>query len=111
MPREAALSLGKSVFVLVNKVEIGLAIVTGILIYFTHSGRVVRLALCGAMIPLLLQSVWLLPTLVARTEAILGGRVPEPSLVHPLFTGFEIVKLFALLIGGLWQIRSLTREE
>ncbi len=110
MDREAALSLGKAVFVLVNRVEIGLAIVSGILIYFTHSGRVVRIALCTAMIPLLLQSIWLLPALVARTETILSGRIPEPSLIHPAFTTMELIKLGALLTGGLWQLRVISRE-
>ena len=49
----------------------------------------------------LLQAVWLLPTLDARVEVIIQGGMPPPSALHDVYVVLEATKLGAL-VGAAW---------
>lgn len=53
------------------------------------------------VVVLLLQTMWLLPTLDARAEKLISGIVIPDSNLHFVYVGFEIIKVIALFLFGL----------
>lgn len=51
------------------------------------------------------QASWLLPALSERTDMLLSGLTPPPSMVHGLYSGLHSLKLLLLLFVGL-QVRG-----
>ena len=98
--REIALDVGRVTFTLFNTVELGFLI--ALLIVVRVGARAPRLwAICGGLaLIVLLQSVWLLPELAARTEAIIAGNVPPPSHAHAIYSTLELLKIGTLLYLG-----------
>ena len=63
-------------------------------------------AVCGVLAVILLaQAIWLQPELAARTDLIIAGIEPPPSIAHAAYSVLELTKLALLVYLG---IRSLT---
>lgn len=94
------LGIGRIVFAAVNKAELGLAaLAAGSALYLRVPARVsFALAVVGSI--LLLQTLWLLPVLDARAQALLAGHPAPPNSLHLLYIGLEVVKLLGLLLAG-----------
>ncbi len=101
-----ALGIGRLVFSALNKVEWMFAIV--ILAHFAFDKhRLLNRELIFIGIPvlmLLLQTIWLLPTMGARTDLLIrageGGEA-GPSYLHIYYVGMELVKVVFLFIFGI----------
>lgn len=110
LTREVALDVGRTVFGVLNKVELvifGLLLVLACLRRRTLPGWI-GIGALGAI--LLWQTLWLLPELGMRTELILSGVEPEPSYAHGLYAVLELVKLLLLLTLGIAGLARLSAE-
>ena len=92
-----AMEVGRQEFAVLNRVEIGLAVLTVALAALVRPGRVVALGLALAALVIAVQSLWLLPVLDARALAIIQGETPQPAPWHMLYIVLEVSKLLALL--------------
>jgi len=106
--RPVALDIGRVVFAALNKAELIALLI--LLIIVRVSGRAKELWMqCSALILILLaQSVWLLPELAARSQQIVAGVEPAPSMHHGTYSVLELSKLLLLLYLGF---RSLQATE
>ena len=53
---------------------------------------------------LALQTAWLLPVLQARTELIIQGQTPPPSVSHTIYVVLEVIKAVSLIVYGFWKV-------
>jgi len=106
--RPVALDVGRVVFAALNKAEL-IALVI-LLVVVRVSGTVRKLWMqCSALILILLaQTIWLLPELAARSQQIVAGVEPAPSMLHGTYSVLELSKLLLLLYLGF---RSLQATE
>ena len=104
--RPVALDIGRVVFAALNKAEL-IALVM-LLIIVRVSGRARELWMqCSALILILLaQSVWLLPELAARSQQIVAGVEPAPSMLHGTYSALELLKLLLLLYLGFRSLQA-----
>ena len=112
--REVALDVGRVVFAALDKAEFVALII--LLVLVRASGLAKKLwAACGALaLILIVQSMWLLPELSARTQQIIDGIEPAPSIAHGAYSVLELSKLLILLFTGLRSMQMLpniTRES
>ena len=95
------LDIGRHVFGVFNKVEIGLSLATFGLFLMTRSGLRYGVLLAAAWSALAVESAWLLPVLDQRVTIILEGQLPPATFHHRLYILLEIVKVTALAAYGL----------
>lgn len=109
--RPIALDVGRVVFAALNKAEFVALIV--LLIIVRVSGNVRKLlAVCmGLALILLIQAIWLLPELSARTEQIIAGIEPASSIAHAAYSILELTKLFLLAWIGFQSLRIPSKTE
>jgi hypothetical protein len=101
------LGIGRVVFAALNKVEIVMAVVMTLAIYFRRPKVKTPLTLFGVvLILLILQTVWLLPMLGMRTDMILNGQTPSPSSLHLIYIAFDALKLILLFTTGSLLIKA-----
>ena len=101
MSRPVALDVARTVFNALSKAEFVALIV--LLIIIRTSGRAKELWAFGAVLALILivQSMWLLPELSARTDQIIAGIEPEGSFAHGAYSVLELCKLGLLALLGV----------
>ena len=100
-----ALDVGRLTFGLFALVEWVLA---GLLVATMLTARTAwwHRGLAGLLVGILaLQTMWLLPALDLRVEAIIAGRMPDPSIHHALYAGLEAGKAVALVLLALTALR------
>jgi hypothetical protein len=106
LPLVTALEVGRVTFRLLNQVEWGFAAMLIMVVVVAMGSErrtdVLVAALVIGMI-VLLQTVWLLPELARRTDALTAGLALEPSSLHTLFIAMEAFKCVCL---GFVAIRS-----
>ena len=109
--RPVALDVGRVVFAALNKAEL-IALLL-LLIVVRLSGRARELwAGCSALILILIaQTVWLLPELSARSQQIVAGIEPAPSIVHGAYSILELLKLVLLLYLGFRSLQQFERSR
>lgn len=96
------LGIGQLVFGTLNIMEWIFAIVIGANLLLAKDKPITKneLLFFVPFLLLLMQSIWLLPTLDARSELyIQGSEVPESAL-HFYYVGFEIIKVVCLFAFG-----------
>jgi hypothetical protein len=106
-----AMDVGRQEFGLLNRVEIGLAIVTLALAAYVRPRRVIWLPLAVAALVVAVQALWLLPLLDARALSIIQGETPQPAPWHMVYIVLEVTKLLALLVAGWLALRTLRPER
>ncbi len=108
MTRPVALDVGRVVFAALNKAELVALLI--LLLVVRLSGRARELWIqCSALILIILaQSMWLLPQLAVRSQQIVAGVEPAPSILHGTYSVLELLKLLLLLYLGF---RSLQAAE
>lgn len=105
--RSIALDIGRVVFAGLNKAEFVALIVLLILIRFSDQARKLwPMALVLAAI-LIVQGTWLLPELAARTDLIIAGIEPDPSIAHGAYSVMELTKLGLLFYMGYRSMKLL----
>ena len=98
------LDIGRYVFGTFNKVECAFALIIAILLIIIRKKDRSMILLGLAWIFLALQTAWLLPVLEARTEVIIQGQTPAPSLSHTIYVVLEALKAVAIAVYGFWNI-------
>jgi hypothetical protein len=100
VPLDVALDLGRHVFGIFDKIELGCALIAIALFVATRPKAPVAWPLAIAIIALGLQSWWLLPAMNHRIDMILGGQTPHEAPYHLFYVGLEFCKLAGLLTAG-----------
>lgn len=100
-----ALEVGRVTFRLLARVEWTLAAVLVGWLLWTRRRPPWSVWLAVALV--VLESVWLLPALGVRTDAIRAGRSVPPSSLHGWFVAAEALKCLALAHGSV----TLSRRE
>ena len=105
--RPVALDVGQVVFAALNKAEFVALIILLILVRTAGVAKELWVG-CGALALILIaQSMWLLPELSARTQQIIAGIEPLPSIVHGVYSILELSKLLLLLYVGFRSLQML----
>lgn len=100
--RELALGIGKLVFRALNRVELVLAAVMLICMIATRlSTRNIQLLFGATAAILIVQTVWLLPSLSARAMSVIAGEEVPKSRLHLVFVVCETVKILLLAVVGV----------
>lgn len=106
------LGIGKLVFQMLNRIELGFALVLLITLFFARPATNFALYLFGAIFGLLVtQTVWLLPLLNDRAEQIIAGITAPPSNNHLIFITFEVLKFILLFILGATLLKDNLRVD
>lgn len=103
--RPVVLDVARVVFTALNKAEVVALI--ALLITIRVGGRARNWWGFGAVLTLIViaQGVWLIPELSARTDMIIAGGTPPPSMAHAIYSTLELVKVGLLLFVG-WKTLS-----
>lgn len=101
------LSIGKLVFRALNKVEWVFAIIIaiGMLISKSHSNIFILGGYGVTIFLLVMQTLWLLPALEKRADALISGQTLLPSTLHWYFVAAELGKVIALFLSGICLLR------
>lgn len=96
------LSIGRLVFSALNKVEWVLAVAAVGCLWAAGSWTNGASWLSGAVVLLLIETVWLLPALDKRALAYMSDTPPtHSSSMHFLFVAAELVKIICLVVAGI----------
>ncbi|GAA3547731.1 hypothetical protein [Nocardioides daeguensis] len=98
------LGIGRLVFRALNACELVLAVLVAIALLVGDPGRGAATALAVAVGALLVQLVLVRPALTRRSDAVLAapeGVTGPGSRAHLWYVGAEVVKVVALLVGGI----------
>jgi Kef-type K+ transport system membrane component KefB len=104
--RPVALDVGRVVFSALNKAELIALIVLLIVVRISGKARELWMQCSVLLLILLAQSVWLLPQLAERSQQIIAGIEPAPSMLHGTYSILELLKLSLLLYLGFRSLRS-----
>lgn len=99
-----ALDVGRVTFRLFSRVEWGFALVL-VVLGFAAQIRLLWPVTGLVVAVIVLQAMWLLPALDARTASVIAGATLPPSALHAWYVAAEVTKLVALLIIGIGAIR------
>ena len=98
--RPVALDVGRVVFATLNKAEFVALIILLLLVRISGYARELWAACALLALILVAQTAWLLPELAARTDLIMSGIEPPPSIAHAAYSTLELGKLLTLLYVG-----------
>lgn len=106
------LGIGRLVFYVLNTLEICLAILM-IFSFLKIKPRGKMPIACFGVIAvlLLLETVWLLPVLDARAEAVINGDEMPVSIAHFIYIAFDAIKLVLLFMLGTSLLKQNLRVE
>ena len=104
MTLEIALDIGRSVFGVFNKIEIGLAVLMASMVLLGKQKDKSVGVLAVVWLALMVQTVWLLPALFDRIQMIAQGQQLPSSALHSIYVGLEALKVLALTVYGLYNI-------
>ncbi|GAB2950023.1 hypothetical protein GCM10027048_13980 [Hymenobacter coalescens] len=107
--------IGRIVFHALNKAELVLSVVALLCAGVLGVPSRIWLVLLTAVLVLAAQTLWLLPALDVRAEALLAGLPNPPNSQHMTYIVLEVVKLVSLLTAGSlsfrWALRMARRRE
>jgi len=99
------LGIGRLVFSVLNKVEIVLALGLSAVTFAGAMRGPPNFMLAAIVIILAAQTIWLLPALGVRTDAVIRGAQAPFSRLHIVYIVFESIKLVLLLALGILTAR------
>ena len=106
--RPVALDVGRVVFAALNKAELIALVILLVVVRVSGTARKLWMQCSALILILLAQTIWLLPELAARSQQIVAGVEPAPSMLHGTYSVLELSKLLLLLYLGF---RSLQATE
>lgn len=95
------LGIGRLVFKALNAVEVVLSATVLVVLVADPPALAAVVALVSAVLVLAIQLLLVRPQLARRSDAVLAGRDAPRSHAHFAYAGLEVVKVGALLIGGI----------
>jgi len=106
------LAIGQVVFGALNKVELTIAFAMGVLFLAEKPKSLSKATLfILAVLILVSQTLYALPVLSSRIDIYLSGKTPVKSNIHIVYFLLEIMKVFALTIYGLNELKRLNKIE
>lgn len=107
------LGIGRLVFQALNKMEWIFAVTILIRFIVDHPIKINQsiVSFGSAFLILLIQTVWILPTLDYRAELQIQGLTAPHSNMHFYYIGFEILKVASLLILGIIFMQQVRFEN
>ena len=105
--RPVALDVGRVVFMALNKAEIAALVIALIVVRVSGTARDYWIPLFALAVILIAQGAWLIPELAARTDLVIAGIEPAPSIAHAAYSTLELVKLLLLGWLGVHSLRRL----
>lgn len=102
-----ALEVGHVTFALLAKVEWLMVILLAGALALGSLTRPRLLLATAVLVVVALQSLWLLPILDARIEAIVAGNPLEPTYHHILYAVTEVAKAVLLFVLGVLGLAGL----
>ncbi len=109
--RPVALDVGRVVFAALNKAEFIALIIMLIIVRVSTSARRLWVPVFLLALILIAQSAWLLPELASRTNMIIAGTEPPPSIAHAAYSVLEITKLVLLSYTGFQSLLMLQKGD
>ena len=103
--RPVALDVGRVVFAGLNKAEFVALIILLIIVRTSPAAKKLWMFAFALALILLVQAAWLIPELSSRTDMIIAGTEPPPSIAHGAYSTLELIKLGLL---GWLGFRSLS---
>lgn len=91
-----ALEVGKVTFHLLHKVEWGMFALTLFLAYLAQVNKKIAKNMFVLLTILIVQNLWIMPTLDLRTDSIIAGGAPSPGHFHLIYIMTEAFKLILL---------------
>lgn len=105
--RPVALDIGRVVFAALNKAELIALLILLLVVRVSGSARELWMQCSALILILLAQSVWLLPELAARSQQVVAGVEPAPSMHHGTYSVLELSKLLLLLYLGFRSLQAM----
>lgn len=104
-----ALSIGKLIFTILNRIEWVFVLLLGGFFYFfkIQEPELLVYLLVMIVVILLVQTFWLLPVLNARAVSQINGKEVAASKLHMWFVVLEFFKLLFLLLSGTRFLQTL----
>ncbi|WP_110208141.1 hypothetical protein [Nocardioides daejeonensis] len=105
------LGIGRLVFKALNACEVVLAVCLVLGSFAAAASEAARISVVIAVVMLMVQVLGVRPALTRRTDAVLANpdAVNGPgSNAHLWYVGFEVVKVLALLVGGIFLLLPVT---
>ncbi len=101
LTKSIGLDVGRTVFRMFHTVQNVLLILIICMSLAIHISMIDWIILCGIILTLGAQFLWLFPRLMNRVDIIIAGGQPNSSSIHALYGGAELIKLILLLIFGV----------
>lgn len=98
--RPVALDVGRVVFAALNKAEIVALILLLLVVRIAGLSRKWWSVCALLALIVIVQGIWLIPELAARTDIIMSGGEPPPSYAHAAYSSLELIKIGLLLFFG-----------
>ena len=108
--RPVALDVGRVVFAALNKAEFVALIIVLIIVRISGRTRELWMPVFALALILLTQATWLIPELAARTDQIIAGIEPAPSIAHAAYSTLELTKLVLLAYLGFRSLQFLAKS-
>ena len=105
-----ALDIGRHTFNLFNSIEWILLLALIVLFLIRTSSKLQLWPVAALLVIVLLQTFWILPELVARTEAVIEGNPMPPSFHHNFYAVLEVIKLLILMYISIKMFISVKLE-
>jgi hypothetical protein len=109
--RPVALDIGRVVFAALNKAEFVALIILLVCVRVSARARKFWMPAFALALILLTQATWLLPELAARTDQIIAGVEPAPSIAHAAYSVLELTKLALLGFLGFRSLKALAGQD
>jgi len=100
-----ALDVGRHVFGALNAVERVFSVFLLIVVFYRYTDKVVVATGVLIFTFIVAQSGYLLPELNENAQLIMQGMQPEKSSVHMTYIVMEVLKVSALFVLGLRQVK------
>jgi hypothetical protein len=105
--RAVALDVGRVVFNGLNKAEFVLLVIVLVQLRVSGHTRALWMPAFALALILIVQASWLLPELSARTDMVIAGGEPPPSIAHAAYSTLELGKLALLAFTGFRALQLL----
>ncbi len=105
--RPVALDVGRVVFAALNKAEFVALIIVLVSIRVSGRARELWIPVFALALILIAQGAWLIPELAARTDMVIAGTEPPPSITHAAYSILEVTKLVLLAFTGFRSMQLL----
>jgi hypothetical protein len=105
--RAVALDVGRVVFNGLNKAEFVLLVIVLVQLRVSGHTRALWMPAFALALILIVQASWLLPELSARTDIVIAGGEPPPSIAHAAYSTLELGKLALLAFTGFRALQLL----